>query len=478
MNIKKITLITFIITIISVNYIFSQNIEVVSGTFLGNEKRNFYGENAPSKLKVKWKLYLGKGITTISRKIGDKLWYGAGWTGQPLVVKENNKTFLIQGAYDHNLKKIDAKTGKIVWQSKFDDVLKGTGTIWYNKNAKEEKNKLVILQGSRLGQGNYLDNKIIPSYRGVSYKTGEQLWIMNVKWGASYSRDVDGSALIIKDTAYIGLENALFTVFDPNYKNGIKRDGLLQPKIFEEHKLYEKSDRKLHKGNLVTESSPCRLRDHIYIASGSGHVYGYNLNTRKIDWEFFIGSDIDGSPVVTNDSCILVSIEKQYIKGRGGVLKLDPTQKGKAAVKWFFPVKDKKFHTWDGGIIGTASVDDYYTENTDNNIAAFSAIDGYLYIIKHKKTTEKKELAFDNINSYITPELLYKYKIGPSISTPIIVGNKIIAASYNAIFLFERNGDTIKLLDRFPGSFESSPVVYNNKVFIASRNGYMYCLGE
>ncbi|MGM0505328.1 MAG: PQQ-binding-like beta-propeller repeat protein, partial [Bacteroidota bacterium] len=28
------------------------------------------------------------------------------------------------------------------------------------------------------------------------------------------------------------------------------------------------------------------------------------------------------------------------------------------------------------------------------------------------------------------------------------------------------------------GSFESTPIVYNGKIFIASRDGYLYCLGS
>lgn len=49
----------------------------------------------------------------------------AGWTGQPLLIKENGEPYLIQGASNHH-KKIRAKTGKLIWQYKFDDVIKGT----------------------------------------------------------------------------------------------------------------------------------------------------------------------------------------------------------------------------------------------------------------------------------------------------------------------------------------------------------------
>ncbi|MCT4639630.1 MAG: PQQ-binding-like beta-propeller repeat protein [Bacteroidales bacterium] len=474
----RVIMILFIIC--KFNYAYTQT-RIISGTFLGNEKRNFYGTQAPSKLNVKWKRYLGKGRTVISRRLGERIWAGAGWTGQPLVVLEDSIPYLIQGAYDHNLKKINANTGEIIWQYKFDDVIKGTGTIWHNKKATNKENEFIILQGSRLGTEHFLDAKIVPSYRAVSYNTGKELWTMNVKWGASYSRDVDGSALVINDTAYIGLENALFTVFDPDPKNAKKYQGLNQPVIFEEHKLYHNNDKKKHKGNLVTESSPCRLGNRIYVASGSGHVYGYNLTTRKIDWDFFIGSDIDGSAIATFDSCILVSIEKQYIDGRGGILKLDPKKDPKDAVVWFQPTADKKFASWEGGMIGSASTNDYYIQPNDSvpHLAAFTAIDGYLYVVNHAEVTDKKELGFDNKTYYNTPKIVFKKYIGPSISTALIVDNKVIAAGYNGIYLYEFDKDmNFKLLDKYPTGFESTPVVYNGRIYVASRDGNLYCFGD
>ena len=109
-------------------------------TFLGNWERNYYGEGAPDTLGLIWKLYLGKGETVISRKSGSRIWAGAGWTGQPLLVNERGRLFLIQGAYDHHLKKIDAETGDVIWQYKCDDVIKGTGTIWVNRKAEKPEN--------------------------------------------------------------------------------------------------------------------------------------------------------------------------------------------------------------------------------------------------------------------------------------------------------------------------------------------------
>lgn len=455
-------------------------IKIINGTFLGNEQRNFYGNEAPSRLDEIWKLHLGTGKTIISRSKGSRMWSGAGWTGQPLLVKENDTLYLIQGAYDHHLKKINAQTGKLVWQYKFDDVIKGTGTIWYNKNADSIEDAYVILQGSRLGVGNYLDSDHVPSYRAVSYINGKELWRFDQKWKASYSRDVDGSALVLNDTAYIGFENGLFTVFDPDHRNAEMKDNMLQPCIIQESLLYKEGDSTAHRGNLVTESSPSKLGNRLYVNSGSGRVYGYNLQTRELDWAFYTGSDMDGSAVVTRDSCLLIPVERQYIKGRGGLLKLDPSRHPDSAVVWFCPSANTDFAGWEGGIIGSPAVY-YYADSSKNiNLAAFMAIDGFLYVINPDEVDSGRlELGFDNKTFYHSPKIVFKYKMGPSISTPLLVGNKIIAAGYEGIFLFGYDERMqFKLLDSKPYEVEATPFVWNRKIYIASRNGYLYCFGE
>src|SRR5882757_2046250 len=104
------------------------SVRILVGTFLGNGKRNYYGDSIGNKLNVIWKTFLGKGTTIVTAQKGIEEWFGAGWTGQPLVVQENKQTFLIQGAFDHHLKKINAATGEVIWNYTYDDILKGTGT--------------------------------------------------------------------------------------------------------------------------------------------------------------------------------------------------------------------------------------------------------------------------------------------------------------------------------------------------------------
>ncbi len=456
-----------------------KGIRAVISTFRGNNERNYYGDKCPSRLDEIWTSNMGSGKSFAYGKMW--VWTGAGWTGQPLVVVEDSNTYIVQGCFDYHVKKIDAKNGKVIWKYKFDDIIKGTGTIWINEKAENKENKVVIMQGSRRGEGSSSNAGIAASFRGISYFTGKELWKLNSKQTPSYSRDVDASAVTLGDTAYIGLENGVFTVFDPDFKNGEMRDGIFQPKLFQETNFWTDADIKAHGGNLVAESSPTVLNNKIYIVSGSGHVYGYNLKTKTVDWDYYIGCDMDGSAPVTNDSCLLISVEKEYIKGNGGVFKLDPSKPERDAAIWYYPTATKHFAYWDGGIIGSVAVNDKYIERNETHIAAFLAIDGNLYVVDHKNLSDEKTLGPDGVTYYQKPKLLFKQYVGASITSPIIVGNKIVACTYEGIFLFEYDKNLkFKLLAQKKGiSFEASPICWNNRIFVVSNTtGLMYCFGE
>ena len=118
----------------------------------------------------------------------------------------------------------------------------------------------------------------------------------------------------------------------------------------------------------------------MYIASRSGHIYGYNLKTDSLDWDFYIGSsEIDGSAIVTNDNCLLISFKKQCIKGNGRVFKLTPRKKLSECVEWYFPVKGTKISSWDGGVIKFVGFN--VKKNKNRILAAFIDLNGKLSIV-------------------------------------------------------------------------------------------------
>ena len=251
--------------------------EIIVGSFLGDEKRCYYGDKPPSALNLIWKCWLGGAPSIMPyNNTGTNMRYGAGWTGQPLLFRENDNLYLLQGSYDYNLRKIDALNGEVIWKYSFDDAIKGTGTLYYNKKTESEENKLIILQGSRQsGKSNY-------NYREISALNGEELFRMKVERTRSNSRDVDGSALIAGDTAYIGLENGIFKVFNPNDDYAAKNGKFYEPEVFNELNLFNSKDISRIVGNIITESSPALLAGKIYITAGSGYVYGYNIAKDKL----------------------------------------------------------------------------------------------------------------------------------------------------------------------------------------------------
>ncbi|MFZ1322972.1 MAG: PQQ-binding-like beta-propeller repeat protein [Ignavibacteria bacterium] len=447
--------------------------EVIVGSFLGDDKRCYYGDDPPSSLNLIWKCWLG-GATShmIYNLSGSNMRYGAGWTGQPLLFKEKEKLYILQGSFDYNLRKIDASNGNVEWKYSFDDAIKGTGTLYLNKNSESEESRFIVLQGSRQSARSEYN------FRGISVFSGEELFRMKVERTKSYSRDVDGSALIVGDTAYIGLENGILKVFNPGNKNVVENGKFYEPEVYKEINLFSQKDIARIGGNIITESSPAYLNGRIYISSGSGNVYGYNIAKSEIDWEYFIGSDLNGSAVVTKDSCLLIPVEKQFIAGNGGLLKLDPRKSPEDALVWYFPVGNLKMLSWDGGVIGSASINDKYKSPNSKSLAAFSGIDGYLYVVDYK-SSDGTANSFDGKTTVDKPELIFKYKTGSSISSPIIFKDKLISCGYGGIYLFDFDENcNFTLIEKKNYNIEATPVVYDGKVFVASKDGWLYCFGD
>jgi outer membrane protein assembly factor BamB len=91
-------------------------------------------------------------------------------------------------------------------------------------------------------------------------------------------------------------------------------------------------------------------------------------------------------------------------------------------------------------------------------------------------------LGFDGKAIYPRPKLLFKKKIGGSISTPVFVDDYLITQGYGQeLYVFHVEYETLKFTQVGSiniGCIESTPIVWENKIFIGSRDGYFYCIGE
>ncbi len=467
-------------------------------TFLGNESRRFYGRGpVPERLKLIWRTKIGCGKTSGTAKSrGPVLWCGTGWTGQPALVRDKGRNYLLIGGFDHGLRKVDAANGRVLWRYEFDDVIKGSPTIFSDPDAKDPDARLVVVVGSRRGFGTSLGSEVAP-LRGISFKTGRELWRVKVPRTRSYSQDSDGSPLQIGRYLFAPVESGYLLKLDPSRTSslGDRRSPRIGGKVL----CYERSDPDTHGGNLVLEGSPARSGDRVYIAAGSGHVYGIRVRDMKKVWDFKTGSDLDSTVAVNKEGRLLVGIEKQYVP-QGGAIMLDPAKRGSKAVVWFFPTGNRKFQDWEGGVIGSVAINDEYNEDGHRPaLAAFNAIDGKMYVVAQDALASKRVAGPSGTGRYRTPVKVFSDAIGGAISTPIIVDDHIVAAGYDArvhvyrisygkpgkgVTLPRRDGTgkvgvRIKEVASYAaGTFESTPIVWKGRIFIGSRNGSFYCLGK
>ena len=81
---------------------------------------------------------------------------------------------------------------------------------------------------------------------------------------------------------------------------------------------------------------------------------------------------------------------------------------------------------------------------------------------------------------YPKPQEIFKYKTGPSISTPIFTKNRLIVLTYEGLYMFSYDKNCIFTLleknEKIRG--EATPIVHNGRLFVASRDGNLYCLGK
>ena len=453
----------------------SAQITPLVGTYLGDGQRNYYGNAAPSRLRVHWKVHIGTGNTRVGPTV--KRWSGAGWTGQPLVIREGREVFLIQGSLGHHLKKIRARDGKLIWSVSLGDAIKGTPTF-VDVGGRNPENRYVLITGNRNGYHSNAVTGSAYSLSGVSYTTGKILWRHNSRLTSSNSRDVDASALMIGSKACIPLENGYFTVFSPNPSKASLRGGVMAPKIYRQTILYRSQDIRIYGSELSCEGSPTLYRGKAYLAAGCGKVYACSTGFGGIRWTLDVGGDLNSTMPLTNDNHLLLGVEKQFISGRGGVMKFKPG----GGVKWYYPLPDVKFFEWRGGLVGSVAVNHRYASGISKDLACFVGVDGNLTVVNHKLTQPGVVvLGPRNLKRYPTPLVMDRVKLPTgSISTPLFVGNRIVVGYDNGMDLYQVSpAGKLTRLARLAGPmFDATPVVWNRRIYAGSKNGYLYCLGD
>lgn len=459
----------------------AENVTLAYPTYLGGPRRESGGRPpGPDSLDLVWKVEIGAGTT--ARVSDGRLvyWSGTGWTGQPTLTYDGGRPWLVIGGYDHGLRRIAADTGEVAWRTALDDVIKGTNTVYYEPT-RPQGDRLVVVTGSRRGNGLALGDPAIAPLRAFAFSSGEEIWRLPVPRTACYSQDVDASPLRIDGHLIVALEPGYVLALDTAHLVPGPGGHPMPSVVTTSPLLYAPEDVLTRAGrqgsNVVLEGSPALLGDRIYIASSAGHVYGLNRSTLAIEWDFVAGGDLDSTAVVTPDGRLLVGMERQYVD-HGGVYMLDPGRTPEDAVVWFFPTKDAGIGEWGGGVVGSVAI------HPSAPLAAFCSVDGNVYVVR-TDVTDGESPDPSSSATLPRPVLVFQDDIGGSISTPVFVGDRMVAAGLDhTVHLYrviaEGSDYELEEMDTFiaEGPFESTPLVWDGRVYIGCRDGYLYCLGS
>ena len=422
-------------------------------TFRGGPTRSYYGEGpVPERPEVLWSYPGQSGGMCAESSVGSetKVWCGTGWTGQPSVFERDGRTWVVFGAYDRSIHFVDFETGQdILPPFPTGDIIKGSVSI-------DGEGLPLVYSGSR-------DNKL--HVIAIDRPQPTELWTLDAQAVSPtmWNDDWDGSPLVLGDYLYEGGENSQFHIVKLNRTTG--DDGLVQvaPELvfntpgWDDELINALNTRQQ---DVSIENSVAYHDGVIYFANSGGLVQGWDVSGIGDGREpnrvlrYWTGDDVDASVVVDDQGFLYVGVENERGNSRaaevGQLLKLDPRQPDNPLV---WSVKDP------GGFWTTPAL------HKDVVIAA--ADGGTVYGVDRE--TGAVRWQFD-----LPP---------PTWQSAVIVDDVLIQGDCSGVLHGYDVSDTSVAPQELwnvtlEGCIESTPAVWNGQIFVGTRAGRFYAMGD
>ncbi|MFW2339295.1 MAG: PQQ-binding-like beta-propeller repeat protein [Acidimicrobiia bacterium] len=426
--------------------------------FRGNPSHTWYGPSEiPENPRQLWRFPESAmcGTSTVGGEATK--WCGTGWTGQPAVwVRPDGITEVVFGAYDKAVHFVNAETGERTRPDfRVGDLIKGSVTI-------DPDGYPLLYFGSR-------DNKL----RVVALDRPEpiELWAINsADHPGIWNNDWDGNPSIVEDIMFEGGENGI--LFATKLNRSYDGDGRVQiePEILVKVEGWNDDlIRSVGDRNASIESSVAILDGRLYFTNSGGRVVGLDITRVEageapIVFDYWAGDDIDASPVIDANGMLYIAIELERNLSRaeevGQIIKLDPSRPDDPLL-WSVAVPALNSLT-DGGAWATPALGD-----------------GVLYAATHPGDL----LAIDTD----TGEVLWTDAIGfHAWSSPLIVDDHLLVAvdceGGGGLRAYSLADPTRPVrawdLPHGGGCIESTPTVWDGRIFVGSRDGFFYAFGD
>ncbi|MDQ2650123.1 MAG: PQQ-binding-like beta-propeller repeat protein [Actinomycetota bacterium] len=423
-------------------------------TFRGNPSRSYYGMGpVPRTLPTVLHRFPDQPMCRESRNLGTtKVWCGMGWTGQPLIA-EQTRRWAVFGGYDGNIHFMDAITGdRILPDVETGDIIKGTPTfdpdgfpLVYTGSRDD---LLRIIAVDRPGQAEVL-------WTLDSESRGPVLW--NDDW--------DSSPIILDDHMIVGSESSRFWVIKLN--RSVDAQGLVQvaPEVVFSTPAWDSQAISANGDEVASvESSVAVYENTVYFGTSAGLVLGYDLSglatgvpPRQV-FRFYSGNDADASIVIDEDGFLYSASEYDRPLARarevGQLVKLDPRNTVNPIV-WKFD--DSK--ALQGGLYGTPAV----TEDT-------------VYVA----TSAGRLLALDRA----TGAPRWERQLPPPVwGSPVVVDDVLLIGDCSGfLHAFDVSNPAVAPPELWSielgGCIEATPAVWDGRIYIGTRAGHLFVLGD
>ena len=419
--------------------------------FRGNPTRTFYGTGPlPEHPSVVWS-YPGEGTMCGSSSVAgvSSLWCGSGWTGQPVVwERPDGVTEVIFGAYDKAVHFVDAETG-LDLRPPFvtGDIIKGSVTL-------DPDGYPLLYFGSR-------DNRL----RIVALDRDEpvELWALEATAvDGIWNDDWDGNPVIVDDVMFEGGENSWFFAIKLNRSTG--SDGLVavEPEILFQTPGWTQDLLNSVGRNVSIESSVMVHGETAYFSNSGGRVAGFDISeietgTAPLVFDYWVGDDTDATLVSDHEGNVYVAVEEERKNQRsrdlGQLIKLDPSA-------------DDPF-VWGVQVPGGSDFGGFW--------ATPALGDGVIYA----STNPGDLLAVDQD----TGEVVFREEIGwHSWSSPVVLGEELLVASctgeLRSYSIVDPRHPVLQWTFQLsPSCIESTPAVWNGRIYVGVRDGKFYAVG-